>query len=313
VTVAGRDSFLGIDLGTTNIKAEVVDVDGTVISTGSAACAVTYGADGAAEQDLEDIWNGTLSAIRAAAAGAPGARVAAVGVSSQGGALQVLDRGGACSGPVIGWQDSRARRLDCDLTEEKGKDWFERHAGAGSSFCSIGQLLRLRSERALPPGFTVGWVGDLVVGRLCGRRAHDATSLSEAGLYNPSLGDADPDILSLLGVDRAQLPDLVPVAAPAGRLLADVAKTVGLPAGIPVGPAVHDQYAAALGCGVVGDGDTMMGAGTAWVLLVSTAVLSPPVGGVALVQCLASTARCSLWSTGEHASGGPRGSLGTSA
>jgi xylulokinase len=280
---AGRGRFLGIDLGTTNIKAQIVAEDGTVVSSGSAPVRVAYGADGAAEQDMEDIWGGTLAAIREAVRSADGAAVAAIGVSSQGGALQVLDRAGRCAGPVIGWQDGRGGRWNSDLTARKGADWFARHCGMSKSCITVGQLLRLRSEQALPPGFQVGWVGDVIVGRLCGHRAHDATSLSEAGLLNPSLGTEDGEILALLGIECAMLPSLLPVEQAAGGLLPDVAASVGLPAGIPVGPAVHDQYAAATGCGVVRSGDTMFGAGTAWVLLALSGRLDPPVGGVALV------------------------------
>ena len=46
----------------------------------------------------------------------------------------------------------------------------------------------------------IGFVGDVIVGRLCGRRAHDATSLSIALLYNPVLGRADPELLHRLGI-----------------------------------------------------------------------------------------------------------------
>jgi sugar (pentulose or hexulose) kinase len=278
---AGR--FLGIDLGTTNIKAQVAAEDGTIISSGSAYVKIAYTADGGAEQDLEDIWRGTVAAVRQAVASAEGPRVAAIGISSQGGALQVLDRAGRCVGPVIGWQDSRGRPWDSDLTARKGADWFAQHAGITKSMETVGQLLRLRSQGSLPDGFQVGWVGDIVVGRLCGRRAHDGTSLSESGLYNPKEGKEDAEILSILSLGADRLPDLLPVDRAAGGLLPDVAAALGLPAGIPVGPAVHDQYAAATGCGVVRAGDTMLGAGTAWVLLALSESLDPPVGGIALV------------------------------
>jgi len=280
---SGRSRFLGIDLGTTNIKAQIVSEEGEVLSTGTASARVTYGTDGAAEQDMEDIWKGTRAAIRQAAESPEAARVTAIGISSQGGALQLLDAAGGCWGPVIGWQDSRGGPWDLELNEQKGPAWLAEHIGARRSFCSIGQLLRLRAAGALPTGFSVGWVGDVVVGRLCGRRAHEATNLSESGLLNPGLGAEDPEVLSLVGLDRSKLPDLVPADRPAGGLLSDVAAAVGLPAAIPVGPAVHDQYAAALGCGVVRSGDTMFGAGTAWVLLAVTSELSPPAGGISLV------------------------------
>ena len=275
--------YLGIDLGTTNIKAQIVAEDGSVISRGSAPVNIVYGADGAAEQDMEDIWTGTLAAVAQAVSGGHGSRVLAVGISSQGGALQILDAAGHRSGPVIGWQDSRGGPWDRELTARNGCDWFVRHVGMRKGFITSGQILRLREQKALPPGFKLSWVGDFVVGRLCGRRAHDGTSLSEAGLYNPSLGREDDDLLALLGIRRELLPDLLPVNRQAGVMLPDIAASVGLPAGIPVGPAVHDQYAATMGCGVVRSGDTMLGAGTAWVLLALSATLDAPAGGIALV------------------------------
>jgi xylulokinase len=87
----------------------------------------------------------------------------------------------------------------------------------------------------------------------------------------------------MLGVRAEALPARLPVNQAAGGLLPAVAAAVGLTPGIPVGPAVHDQYAAATGCGVVRSGDTMLGAGTAWVLLALSATLDAPVAGIALV------------------------------
>ncbi len=283
--ISRESLLLGLDLGTTNIKAYIVTMDGTVVSSGSAAVGITYAADGTAEQNLEDIWGGTVTAIRKAVMFARGANVIAIGVSSQGGALQVLDRGGRCFGPVIGWQDSRGSSWDRELTARKGGGWFARHTGYPKSTSAVGQLLRLRAQGTLPQGFEVGWVGDVIVERLCGRRAHDGTSLSEACLFNPGENREDGELLEILGVERKCLPDLLSVNETAGGLLPDIAQSLSLPAGIPVGPAVHDQYSAALGSGVVRSGDTMLGAGTTWALLAITPELQLPVGGIALVGC----------------------------
>jgi xylulokinase len=286
--VSGSPLYIGLDLGTTNIKAVVVEEDGRIVSSGSAPVAIQYGSDGAAEQDIDDIWQGarkalSLAAAGLAAAGAAPSRLRAIGVSSQGGAIQVLDDGDRPLGRVIGWQDSRAKSYNDALTAARGKAWFSQHTGYAQCASAVGQVLRLREEGALPARFRLGFVGDVVVGLLCGRRAHDATSLSEAALLNPGTGAEDPDVLAIMGIEAAQLPDRLPVGDPAGCLLAPVALELGLPPAIPVGPAVHDQYAAAAGCGAVRAGDTMMGAGTAWVLLAVSATLAPPIGGVALV------------------------------
>lgn len=275
--------LLGLDLGTTNVKAVIPRPDGAVIATGSEPVQVRHLPGGAVEQDIEDIWRATLAAVERAAGACDGSQVRAVGVSSQGGALQVLDAAGEPVGPVIGWQDARGRPWNDRLTAELGRDWFVERTGHGLSGLAVGQLRRLREEGALPEGFRVGFVGDVIVGRLCGRPAHDATSLSLGGFCNPSLRAEDPDVLALLDLSRDRLPDLLPADGAAGGLLAEVAGEVGLPAGIPVSPAVHDQYAAALGCGAVRAGDVMFGAGTAWVLLAVTDRLVSPAVPAAFV------------------------------
>ncbi len=144
---------------------------------------------------------------------------------------------------------------------------------------TIGQILRLQSQS--PELFKtvrhIGFVGDLIVGRLCGRRAHDATSLAIAMLYNPWLGRADPNILARLKLEDRQLPDLLPATTPAGQVQPEASRRTGLPAGIPVSPAIHDQYAVSLGAGSVHEGDVTFGAGTAWVLLANGTRLAPPV------------------------------------
>jgi xylulokinase len=275
--------FLGLDLGTTNIKAQIVEPDGRIVSTASAPVGIEYSADGAAEQDIEDIWAATVTAVAKAAASGRGGLVRAIGLSSQGGAIQILDDAERPIGRVIGWQDSRGGPWEEPVSERLGQEWFIRHTGYARAVSTIGQILRLRDQQGLPKDFRLGWVGDVVAGRLCGRRAHDATSLSEPCLLNPEEGDADAEVLALMGITRDQLPALLDVGQAAGGLLPGTARLMGLPAGIPVGPAVHDQYTAALGCGAVRPGDTMLGSGTAWVLVVVTDRIELHVGQTALI------------------------------
>ncbi|MDY0168570.1 MAG: FGGY family carbohydrate kinase [Thermoguttaceae bacterium] len=271
--------YLGLDLGTTNVKAVVADRSGRIVADGSCPIARQVLPGGGVEQDIEETWSATLAALRQAAEAVPGrGPVEAVGVSSQGGTMQWLDGEDRPAGPVISWMDGRGRAYDEQLDRELGEAFFTEHAGRGASALTPGQVLRLREER---PGWMsqaeqLGFVGDVIVGRLCGRRAHDATSLSIAMLLNPRLGRADSDLLARLGLSAQQLPDLLPATTAAGLLLAEVAAQTALPAGIPVSPAVHDQYAATIGVGSVRGGDVCLGTGTAWVLLANVAGLSPP-------------------------------------
>ena len=300
--------YLGIDLGTTNVKALLVDDGGAVVASGAVPIDCMHSPGGAAEQDIEQIWQATCEAIRQTLR-SPGIlfppnptgstaetavrhmgrmpmlragetpAIAAVGVSSQGGAIQFLDGRDRPLGRVISWLDARGRPFDQEFTRRLGEEFFRRHLGHGSSGVSDGQVLRLRGTepQLLAPPNRLAFVGDVIVGRLCGRRAHDASSLSIAMFYNPWLDAADPDTLGHLGLDASQLPDLLPPTAVAGRLSDEAAAATGLPAGIPVSPAVHDQYAAALGAGAVRAGDLCLGTGTAWVLLALSDKLAEPV------------------------------------
>ena len=277
--------FLGLDLGTTSVKAVLVRSDGGIVARGSAPVRLFHVAGGGVEQEIEEIWSGTLATIGQIVAQADVSSVKAIGVSAQGGAMQIVNGAGRPVGRLISWLDGRGRKYDEEATRELGRRWFVHHTGHGQSNVAVGQLLRLRQESPdlLSPPNRIGFAGDLVVSRLCGRAAHDATSLSIAWLYNPSLRSADPELMRWLHIELGQLPALVSVQTPAGGLLEEVAGLTSLPAGIPVSPAVHDQYAAALGAGVIHAGDVMLGAGTAWVLLAVSMQLAKPVIDAALV------------------------------
>lgn len=277
--------FLGLDLGTTNVKAVVTSPEGRVVAESSVPIPRYCTPDGGVEQDLDEIFTATCDALRQAAARAPAGQILAMGVSSQGGALQLLDSDGRPLGRVISWLDGRGRPFDNQLVNQVGTDWLVDHLGCNLSTMTLGQLLRLRHTQ--PEVFararSIAFVGDAIVGRLCGRRAHDATSLSIALLYNPWQGRADDEMLRRLDIRDRQLPDLLAATSAAGGLLSDVASRTGLRAGIPVSPAVHDQYAASTGAGSVGPSDVCLGTGTAWVLVANSPRLSRPATSATFV------------------------------
>jgi len=267
---------LGLDLGTTNVKAVVVDRSGRICAESAAPVDRFCTTDGGVEQDIEAIWQGVCGTVRQAA---EGTEIEAVGVSSQGAAMQLLNEQDRPVGRVVSWLDGRGRPFDRQLTDELGESFFTRHAGRAPSTMTPGQIIRLKTQapELWCKARRIGYVGDVIVGRLCGRRAHDPTSLSIAMLYNPWQERPDPDLLGRLGLREDQLPDLIAATTPAGRLSRQAANETGLRAGIPVSAAIHDQYAASVGAGSVEDGDVCLGTGTAWALVANTGRLAEPV------------------------------------
>ena len=266
-------------MGTTNVKAVVVDDAGCIVGSGRAAVDRYNVSNGGIEQDIEQIWQCVCRSIREAVSGLESSSILALGISSQGGAMQLLDREEKPLDRVISWMDSRGQPYDRQLTEELGPKYFTQHVGHGSSGLAVGQILRLREQSPewMDRVEHIAFVGDVIAGRLCGRRAHDATSLAIALLYNPWLRRADDDLIERLHIEPRRLPDMVPATEPAGRLTQAAAVATGLPVGIPVSGAVHDQYAGALGAGSVEGGNLFLGTGTAWVLLANSTALCEPV------------------------------------
>jgi xylulokinase len=247
----------------------VVARSGQVLAEGSIPIKLFHVGDGGVEQDIEEIWAATIAAIRKALWGISAKQIRALGVSSQGGALQILSERGKPIGRVISWLDQRGKPYAEKLTAKFGRDWFATRVGHRGAGLAIGQLLRLRADpkQRLTHQHPIGLVGDLIVGRLCGRAAHDGTSAALTLLYNPALRTYDRELLRQIGIEQQQLPDLLSPRTASGALTSATAKRTGLPVGIPVSPAIHDQYAAALGTGATNPGTTMLGAGTSWVVL----------------------------------------------
>src|SRR5881628_17685 len=107
--------LLGLDLGTTHVKAVVTDLAGQPLGEGACAVSLSQLGNGGVEQDLEEIWRATQTAVREAVQAVDASAIKAIGVSSQGGAMVVLDPQGRPTGPEISWLDQRGAPFDQDL------------------------------------------------------------------------------------------------------------------------------------------------------------------------------------------------------
>ena len=101
--------FLGIDLGTSSLKALVLDVDGSIVGTGSASYSLTTPQPGWAESDPEAWWQAAATAVHEAA-GEHASEVAAVGLCGQMHGVVLSDDAGGPLRPAILWADGRSRR-----------------------------------------------------------------------------------------------------------------------------------------------------------------------------------------------------------
>src|SRR2546421_3544697 len=101
--------FLGIDLGTSSLKALVLDVDGTIVGTGSASYVMSTPQPGWAESDPQGWWDAAATAVHEAA-GEHASEIAAVGLCGQMHGVVLSDAAGDPLGAATPWADTRARR-----------------------------------------------------------------------------------------------------------------------------------------------------------------------------------------------------------
>jgi xylulokinase len=268
----GADLLLGIDAGTTTMKAAIYAPDGSCLGSGEARQGVISPQPGLAEQDPQSWWRGMVRAARQALkrAGADGEQVSAIGLSTQGGTLAIFDPDGMARGPAIVWSDSRQRdsgRYGCDEREEQFRLTGLAHLDMTPS--ALGWL-RAYCAESFTGKFRIGYVPDYLTFKLTGEWISDSTNLGISNLCDLRTGDIALPVIQRLGLSREVFAATRQAGEAAGALLPTAARALRLRADIPVAVPAHDQYAASLGAGCVEDGDLLLSTGTAWVVLLTT-------------------------------------------
>jgi len=265
----GQAAVLGIDLGTSGVKALVAAADGRVLGRGVAGYRVRVPAAGRAETAPEDWWLATRAAVREALAEADRVTVTAMAVAGQMHGVVLVDDRGAPLRPAILWLDQRAAaeavtyaELPCDYTAVLGNQPSPGMAGPLLSWLVSHEPCTIRASWwALQPK-------DWLRLRLTGQAATDPTDASGTLLFDLARNAwADP-LIEKLGLPREKLPPVLGSADQAGPLLPGPAADLGLRPGIPVAVGASDTAAALFAAGLRADEAMLnLGSGGQWVVL----------------------------------------------
>ncbi|SDA11091.1 xylulokinase [Sphingomonas sp. NFR15] len=279
--------FLGIDIGTSGVKAVVIDTHGSVVGQGTAALTVQRPHPLWSEQDPDSWWAATTAAVQAIDADVRRA-VRGIGLAGQMHGATLLGADDKPLRPAILWNDGRSA-AECAELE-----------AATPLFQSVGGNIVM-------PGFTapkLAWVRkhepdvfaatklvllpkDYVRLLMTGEKASDMSD-SAGTLWLDVAGRTwSNDLLAACGLDVSQMPALVEGPQTTGRLSAQVAELWGMPQ-VPVAGGGGDNAAGAAGVGVVKDGDALLSLGTSGVIFVANDAFRPnPARAVhAFCHCL---------------------------
>ncbi len=271
-------AVLAVDQGTTRTKALIVDVAARPLAVASVEAPLSYPRPGWVEQDPELLLRGVLESARAALEAADAARVVVMGLANQGETVVAWDRRhGTPLYNAIGWQDRRTDAF-CDELRRGGHDRliWERTGLPIDPYFSATKLRWLLDN--VPGARALAARGDLLAGtsdswllwRLTGRHLTDDSTASRTMLYNPLRRDWDQDVLDLLRIPRAILPEIRPSNAAFGVVRAEL-----LGRALPIGAALVDQQAALFGQGCHAPGDVKVTYGTGAFILMNAGEAMP--------------------------------------
>lgn len=281
---------IGLDVGTTAIKAAAYGVDGVVVARAEKPANVLRSADGTSEQDPRAVWDATAACLRDLIGQIDAHDVSALGICAQGDGFWPLDANKQPVRNAILWSDTRAQAA-ADLD----------HLAASGALDVVGE----GCDTALWPGTSgLGWrwlrehepqaaarvahavtCGDWIGAQLTGGIATDFANASIPFLdfTKRDYGDA----VTALGCEdlRAALPAPRHATEILGQVTHEAAVQTGLPAGLPVSVATLDIAAMITGLGMAKPGDAMMILGTTAVVTIlrdTPAGHTPPMSAATL-------------------------------
>jgi len=282
-------TFLGIDIGTSGVKALLIDEDGKALGDASApAVEPVRPQTGWSEQNPADWWTATLGAIDALkqSHGAALAAVKGIGLSGHMHGATLLGENDAVLRPCILWNDGRSA------------------AECGEMEAELPNLRDLAGNIAMP-GFTapkIAWVRKhepeifarikkvllpkaYVRLLLAGEHVEEMSDAAGTLWLDVAKRDWSDDLLGVTGLNREHMPRLVEGSAVSARLKPDLMARWGMSGTVVIAGGAGDNAAAACGIGAVRPGEGFVSLGTSGVLFVSNETFSPNTEGAVHAFC----------------------------
>jgi len=269
--------FIGLDLGTSGVRALLVDERGSVLHAADAALAVSHLHPGWSEQDPADWIAASKSALAALKQLAPDAMAAlkGIGLSGQMHSATLLDDKGVVLRPCLLWNDTRsheqAARLDAlpDFRRLSGNIVFPGFTAPKvlwvaenepEVFASVARVL-------LPKDYLSFW--------LTGRAVSDMSDSAGTAWMDVGARAWSDTLLEQAGMRRDQMPELIEGTDIVGTIRPELARELGLPEGVQIVAGGGDNAASACGVGALSEGDGFVSLGTSGVLLAARDGFAP--------------------------------------
>jgi xylulokinase len=269
-----NEMFLGLDIGTSGVKALIAGENGSVLATGTAPLSVSRPSPLWSEQDPDDWWLATDAAVLALPQDLR-ARVQGLGIAGQMHGATLLGADHRPLRPAILWNDGRSFLSCLDLEKQVPESRAITGNLAMPGFTAPKLLwVREHEPQIFEQVRKVLLPKDYV--RLCmtGEMASDLSDSAGTLWLDVAGRDWSEAMLAATSLSREHMPSLLEGNAVTGALRAEVAARWGM-AAVPVAAGGGDNAAGAAGVGVVTEGDALLSLGTSGVIFVATRAFRP--------------------------------------
>jgi len=280
-------TYLGLDIGTSAVKAVLIDADQTILASESASMDVTRPQPGWSEQDPESWITATRQAMALVKAAQPEAlsRLQGIGLSGHMHGATLLGKDHKPLRPCILWNDGRSAK---ECTELEAKADFRGIAGnivmAGFTAPKLAwvakhepDIFEATHKVLLPKDYVRLW--------LTGEFASDMSDAAGTMWLDVAGRKWSPELLEATGLSMDHMPDLVEGSATSGNLRDDLCAEWGLSGSIAVAGGGGDNAASACGLGTVVPGSAFVSLGTSGVLFICNDRFSPNTDGAVHAFC----------------------------
>lgn len=304
-----KNTYIGIDLGTSAAKLLLVDEDGSILNSVTKEYPLEFPQPGWSQQDPEDWKWAVFSGIPELLRGFDAASVSGIGCGGQMHGLVVLDDEDRVIRPAILWNDGRTGDevdyLNNVVGKEKLSQWTANIAFAGFT---APKILWLRKHE--PENFRkiakIMLPKDYVNYMLTGTHGCDYSDASGMLLLDVKNKRWSPEMLEICGISEEQMPRLYESYEKVGTVKPEIAALLGIPADTFVVAGAGDNAAAAVGTGTVGAGGCNISLGTSGTVFISSQTFGVDPnnalhafahadGGYHLMGCMLSAASCNKW------------------
>lgn len=261
--------IIGLDVGTTHIKAVLLDETFNVGSVHIEDSPRMHGKDKKCYFDPEELWIKSLDCIKGVMKDIDPGEVAAIGVTSMAEAGVPLDEMGQALYPIIPWNDMRGQENLNRLQSMLGTFPIYKKTGL---IChpkySISKIMWLKENHSDIYKKMKIWlsVADYIIYRISGELVTDESLAARTMLYNIVEREWDRDLTKFID-NRSILPKVIPLGGEAGVIKERLARELCMNINVKIVAAGHDHLCAAVAVGIDGENEVLDSIGTSEVFV----------------------------------------------